>query len=40
MQLAKDVASAAEAFLLEMKKDYGSMNWIKQFVGAEFMDGK
>jgi tetratricopeptide (TPR) repeat protein len=32
--------SVAEAFLQEMKKDYGSMNWIKQFVGAEFMDAK
>ena len=32
--------SAAEAFLQEMKKDYGSMNWIKQFVGAQYMDVK
>lgn len=30
----------AETFLVAMQKDYGSMNWIKQFVGAEFMDGK
>lgn len=30
----------AEAFLLKMQKDYGSMAWIKKFVGAEFMDGK
>jgi hypothetical protein len=32
--------SAAEAFLIEMKKDYGSMAWIKQFVGAQYMDAK
>ena len=30
----------AEAFLAAMQKDYGSMVWIKKFVGAEFMDGK
>jgi len=30
----------ANAFILEMQKDYGSMDWIKQFVGANFMDGK
>ena len=30
----------AEAFLAVMQKDYGSMVWIKKFVGAEFMDGK
>jgi tetratricopeptide (TPR) repeat protein len=32
--------SAAEAFLIEMKRDYGSMTWIKQFVGAQYMDVK
>jgi hypothetical protein len=30
----------AETFLVAMQKDYGSMVWIKKFVGAEFMDGK
>lgn len=30
----------AEAFLVAMQKDYGSMVWIKKFVGAEFMDRK
>jgi len=30
----------AEAFLAAMQKDYGSMIWVKRFVGAEFMDGK
>lgn len=30
----------AEAFLTKMQKDYGSMVWIKKFVGAEFMDSK
>jgi tetratricopeptide (TPR) repeat protein len=30
----------ANKYLLEMQKDYGSMNWIQKFVGAEFMDGK
>ena len=30
----------AEAFLSKMQKDYGSMGWIKKFVGAEFMDNK
>ena len=30
----------AEAFLAAMQKDYGSMVWIKKFVGAEFMSGK
>ena len=32
--------AAAETFLAAMQKDYGSMVWIKKFVGAEFMDGK
>lgn len=27
----------AESFLAVVQKDYGKMNWIKQFVGAEFM---
>ena len=30
----------ANAFLENMKKDYGSMDWIKQFVGADYMGGK
>ena len=30
----------AKAFNLEMQKDYGSMDWIKQFVGANLIDGK
>lgn len=30
----------AEAFLAAMKKDYGSLEWIKAFVGAEVMVGK
>lgn len=32
--------SEANTFLENMKKDYGSMIWIKQFVGADYMDGK
>lgn len=32
--------SEAEAFLQAMKKDYGSLEWIKAFVGAEVMEGK
>jgi tetratricopeptide (TPR) repeat protein len=30
----------ATKFLNEMKRDYGSMEWIRQFVGADYMDGK
>ena len=30
----------AEAFLTSMQKDYGQLIWIKQFVGAEFMNEK
>lgn len=30
----------ANAFMLAMKKDYGSMEWIKSFVGADLMHGK
>ncbi len=30
----------AEAFLIKMQKDYGSMVWIKKFVDAVFMSGK
>jgi tetratricopeptide (TPR) repeat protein len=30
----------AETFLSAMQKDYGSMNWIKAFVGIEFMENK
>lgn len=30
----------AEAFMKEMQKDYGSMNWIKEFVGASLIEGK
>ena len=30
----------AETFLNNMQNDYGSMTWIKQFVGAELMDVK
>lgn len=30
----------AETFLAAMQKDYGSLVWIKAFVGAEFMKGK
>jgi tetratricopeptide (TPR) repeat protein len=32
--------TAANAFLIEMQKDYGSMDWIKQFVGTELIDAK
>lgn len=32
--------SKADAFLVAMKKDYGSLDWIKTFVGAELMVGK
>jgi tetratricopeptide (TPR) repeat protein len=35
-----DQIAEAEAFLTAMQKDYGSMDWIKKFVGAEFMQGK
>ena len=35
-----DQTLEAKIFLEEMKKDYGSMNWIQQFVGAEYMDVK
>lgn len=31
---------AARKFQSEMQKDYGSMDWIQQFVGAKFMDEK
>jgi hypothetical protein len=30
----------AQAFVKQMEKEYGSMNWIKKFVGAKFMDEK
>ncbi len=30
----------AKKFSIEMQKDYGSMEWIKQFVGADLMNGK
>lgn len=30
----------AEAFMKEMQKDYGSMSWIKEFVGASLVEGK
>lgn len=30
----------AKAFSAEMQKDYGSMDWIKQFVGADYMGVK
>lgn len=30
----------AYAFIKQMEKEYGSMEWIKQFVGAKFMDDK
>ena len=30
----------AEAFQKAMEKDYGSMSWIKSFVGANLMEGK
>jgi len=30
----------ANAFMLAMQKDYGSMIWIKSFVGADLMNGK
>jgi hypothetical protein len=30
----------ANAFMLSMQKDYGSMEWIKSFVGANLMDVK
>ncbi|MDP3913459.1 MAG: hypothetical protein Q8R96_06970 [Bacteroidota bacterium] len=33
-------AAEAEAFMKEMQKDYGSMNWIKEFVGASLIEGK
>jgi len=32
--------SEAKVFFAEMQKDYGPMVWIKQFVGANLMDGK
>jgi tetratricopeptide (TPR) repeat protein len=30
----------AQAFVKQMEKEYGSMDWIKKFVGTEFMVGK
>ena len=30
----------ANAFLESMKKDYGSMDWIKKFVGMNYIDKK
>lgn len=30
----------ANAFMLDMQRDYGSMIWIKQFVGASLMEEK
>ena len=30
----------AKAFVKQMEKEYGSMEWIKQFVGAKFMNDK
>lgn len=30
----------ADAFLESMKKDYGSMDWIKKFVGMKYIDEK
>jgi len=33
-------AAEANTFLENMKKDYGSMEWIKQFVGTDYMGGK
>ena len=30
----------AETFLINMQNDYGSIIWIKQFMGAEFMEAK
>lgn len=30
----------ANAFMLAMEKDYGSMDWIRSFVGADLMNGK
>jgi len=35
-----DQTAEANKLMLQMQKDYGSMNWIKQFVGAEYMDSK
>jgi hypothetical protein len=31
---------AAAKFQAEMQKDYGTMDWIQQFVGAKFMEEK
>jgi hypothetical protein len=33
-----DQPEKAGIFKAEMEKDYGSMDWIKQFVGSTFMD--
>lgn len=32
--------SEAQAFIKQMEKEYGSMDWINKFVGAKFMDEK
>lgn len=32
-------AAEANAYMLSMEKDYGSMEWIKSFVGADLKDG-
>lgn len=33
-------STEAKIFLNEMKKDYGSIEWIQQFIGTDYMDGK
>ena len=35
-----DQTAEANVFMLEMQKDYGSMNWIKSFVGINLIDEK
>jgi hypothetical protein len=35
-----DQPEEAKKFQAEMEKDYGSMEWIQQFVGSKFMDEK
>ena len=38
--LETDQIAEARSFKATMEKDYGKMDWIEQFVGAEFMQGK
>ncbi|MDO8930057.1 MAG: hypothetical protein Q7W54_13865, partial [Bacteroidota bacterium] len=38
--LETDQAAEAKSFRASMQKDYGSMDWVDQFVGANLIEGK